>query len=85
MARGMTTRQLGDLDAAIADAEESLELARTATCTSVVAMFAGLALGARAAGARTAREAAEAMLANAGGPGLPLSRAPGAPTSSTAW
>ena len=72
MARGMTTRQLGDLDAAIADATESLELARHCDVHNVVAMFAGLALGLALLERGGAREAAEAMLANAGGARLPL-------------
>jgi DNA-binding CsgD family transcriptional regulator len=72
MARGMTSRQLGDLDAAIADGEESVALARRSDVHNVVAMFAGLALGLALLERGAAGDAAEAMLEAAGGPRLPF-------------
>jgi DNA-binding CsgD family transcriptional regulator len=74
--RGMTLRQLGDLDAAIADGEEALELSRRSDTQNVVSLFAGLTLGVALLERGEAGRAIEIMCGCAGGPALPL--APGA-------
>jgi DNA-binding NarL/FixJ family response regulator/tetratricopeptide (TPR) repeat protein len=74
--RGMTLRQIGDVEAAIADGEEALALARRSDPHNVVALFAGLTLGVALLERGDAERAIETMCACAGGSGLPL--APGA-------
>ena len=72
----MTLRQLGDLDAAIADGEEALELTRRSDTHNVVSLFAGLTLGVALLERGEAGRAIETMCGCAGGPALP--DAPGA-------
>jgi ATP/maltotriose-dependent transcriptional regulator MalT len=69
--RAMTLRQLGEVEAAIADAEESVELSRKYDVRSVVSLFSGLALGVALLERREYARAIESLHDCAGGPTMP--------------
>ena len=85
MARGMTTRQLGDLDAAIADARRASSSRDTATCTTSSPCSPGSRSASRCWSAERRARRPRRCWRTPAGPGCRSFPAPGAPTSSTAW